>query len=158
MEWWQAAGLVAGGALAVALTVRGVRRGIDRRRVAAAEWRHRSRLLSGIAGLLLAGALAASMAARSEWRGLVCWIVAVNVVAFAFYGWDKLAAKRAASRVPEATLLLLALVGGSVGTFVGQRAFTHKTSKVGFQLVFWGVVALQVAVLVAYSQSRSPAG
>ncbi len=154
MEWPQWAGAILIGALAVALTMRGVRRRIERRRIEEAGRQYRSRLLCTLVGLLLAGALAASMIARSEWRWLVCWLLAVNVVALTFYGWDKLAAKRAAARVPEATLLLLALAGGSVGAFVGQRAFTHKTSKVGFQLMFWGVVALQVAVLIAYAQTR----
>jgi uncharacterized membrane protein YsdA (DUF1294 family) len=155
MEWWQAAAVVVGGALAITLTVRWGRRGVDRRRTAMAEWRYRSRLLCTLGGLFLAGALAMSMTTGTEWPGLVCWLLAVNVVAFAFYGWDKLAAKRAAPRIPEATLLLLALAGGTVGAFLGQRAFTHKTSKVGFQLMFWGVVALQAAVLIAYAQTRS---
>lgn len=155
MDWSQAAVIVAVGALAVAFTMRRVRHGIDRRRLADRELRRRLWLPYTLVGLLLAGTTAAAMTARWEWRGLVSWLLAVNVVAFAYYGWDKLAAKSAASRVPETTLLLLALAGGSVGALVGQQAFTHKTSKVGFQARFWLIVALQAAVVVAYARSRS---
>lgn len=78
------------------------------------------------------------------------WFVAASVVTFALYGWDKARAVRTNSgRVPEATLHTLALVGGSPGALVGQRLFHHKTSKRPFQLTFWVIVAVQVAVLAA---------
>lgn len=76
------------------------------------------------------------------------WFVAASVVTFALYGWDKArAAQTNAGRVPEATLHTLALVGGSPGALAGQRLFHHKTSKRPFQITFWVIVAVQLAVL-----------
>lgn len=45
---------------------------------------------------------------------------------------DKRAAERGAWRIPEATLLLIALCGGAIGVRIGQRAFRHKTRKQPF--------------------------
>ncbi|MCI0464299.1 MAG: DUF1294 domain-containing protein [Gemmataceae bacterium] len=79
---------------------------------------------------------------------LFCWLVAVNVTAFGYYGYDKSRARRASARVPERVLHGLALFGGSVGAYAGMEVFRHKTVKGGFRLVFWTIVLLQVALIV----------
>ena len=78
------------------------------------------------------------------------YLVGVNLLALAAYGWDKWMARRGTRRVPEATLHGLALMGGSLGAFLGQRAFHHKTRKFKFQRVFWITVLLQCAFAIAY--------
>lgn len=50
---------------------------------------------------------------------LVCYLLAINAVTFIVYGIDKYKAKKAKWRISEATLLLLAVLGGSVGAWVG---------------------------------------
>ena len=53
---------------------------------------------------------------------LVIYLLAINVLAFAVYGWDKARSKvQGARRVPEKTLFLLAILGGSVGAILGMR-------------------------------------
>ncbi len=66
----------------------------------------------------------------------------LSVVTFIAYGLDKRAAMRGRWRTPEATLQILALLGGFIGGFLGQRVFRHKTRKLGFLIVFWAIVAL----------------
>jgi uncharacterized membrane protein YsdA (DUF1294 family) len=78
------------------------------------------------------------------------WLVAANAVTVLVYGLDKAIAGSRLRRVPERVLLMLALVGGSPGAFVGMQVFRHKTSKESFRLRFWIVVALQVALVAAY--------
>lgn len=56
-------------------------------------------------------------------------LLAINVIAFLSFGWDKLCATQGWWRVPEANLLLLALLGGAIGAIVGQQLFRHKTKK-----------------------------
>ena len=53
----------------------------------------------------------------------------INTVTFLIFGVDKLLAKhpRFRQRVPEKNLLLLAVVGGSVGALLGMYLFRHKT-------------------------------
>lgn len=80
------------------------------------------------------------------------WLVAeatLSFVAFAIYGWDKAAAKHRARRIPEATLHLVAFLGGWPGAALAQRAFRHKTQKRSFQTTFRIVVVLNVVVTAA---------
>ena len=78
------------------------------------------------------------------WRGL---FVAVNLVAFGYYGFDKFRAVREGRRVPEVVLLGFAAGGGVPGSLLGQLVFNHKTAKSRFKRVFRMIVILQVAVL-----------
>ncbi len=55
------------------------------------------------------------------------YILIINVVTFFVYGIDKFKAKKSMWRIPEATLLLLAAIGGSVGAFFGMKVWHHKT-------------------------------
>ena len=73
---------------------------------------------------------------------LAVWLIAINLVTFAVYGADKRRARRGAWRVPEKTLFLLPLLGGSVGALLGMRVFRHKTKHWYFG---WGVPAILLA-------------
>ena len=66
---------------------------------------------------------------------LVYYLLAVNITAFILYGLDKSYAKKNKRRIPEATLLFWAWIGGSVGAFLGMRIFHHKTRKPKFYVV-----------------------
>jgi uncharacterized membrane protein YsdA (DUF1294 family) len=77
---------------------------------------------------------------------LYWYLLVINILAFVCYGLDKLKAKRNARRISEHALLLLALVGGSVGAWLGMLVWRHKTKHAKFR---WGVpmiLLLQVAV------------
>lgn len=75
---------------------------------------------------------------------LLWYLAAVNLVTFTVYGVDKAKARRGAWRVPEKTLFLLPLLGGSVGALLGMRVFHHKTKHWYFA---WGVPAILLAQL-----------
>ena len=82
---------------------------------------------------------------------LLWYLAAVNLVTFTVYGVDKAKARRGAWRVPEKTLFLLPLLGGSVGALLGMRVFHHKTKHWYF---VWGVPAIlaaQIALAVWWS-------
>lgn len=63
------------------------------------------------------------------------WFVAVNMVTFFAFGFDKWRAGRG-QRVPEFTLALLGALGGWPGGFIGMILFRHKTVKWTFQLKY----------------------
>jgi len=66
---------------------------------------------------------------------------------FLLYGYDKLSAIQKWLRVPEYNLQALALLGGSPSALVAQKFFRHKTIKGSFQLLYWGIVILQIIAL-----------
>lgn len=67
---------------------------------------------------------------------LLWYLAAVNLVTFTVYGVDKAKARRGAWRIPEKTLFLLPLLGGSVGALLGMLVFRHKTKHWYF---VWGI-------------------
>ena len=75
---------------------------------------------------------------------LLVWLAATNLVTFAVYGIDKAKAKRGTWRVPEKTLFLLPLLGGSLGALLGMRVFHHKTKHWYF---VWGIPLILLAQL-----------
>lgn len=72
-------------------------------------------------------------------------LAAMNILAFAAFGWDKHCARTGRWRVPEGTLLMLALLGGTPGALAGRSFFRHKTRKQPFVAQLWFTVALQIA-------------
>ena len=82
-------------------------------------------------------------------RWLVCWLIAINVVAVLYFGFDKHRSRTSgAGRVPETVLHGLAAAGGSLGAYAGMQFFRHKTVKGPFRILFWGIVILQAALLI----------
>lgn len=78
------------------------------------------------------------------------WMAIINSIAFIMYGVDKYKSVHHKWRIPESTLLLLALAGGSIGAMLGMQVFRHKTKhlkfKYGVPLIFFAriVVCLYV--------------
>lgn len=76
---------------------------------------------------------------KPELMVLLGYLAAINLVTFAVYGGDKRRAKKDRRRVPEKTLFLLAIIGGSVGALLGMKVFHHKTRHWYF---VWGIPAI----------------
>ena len=79
---------------------------------------------------------------------LLFCIIGVNVITFVVYGIDKLKAKKGKWRVPETTLHLLAIVGGSVGAWCGVKVWHHKTMHLKFKYGIPLIMAVQVGLLL----------
>ena len=79
---------------------------------------------------------------------IIYYLLAINAVAFFAYGIDKLKARKGWWRIPEATLLLLAAIGGSVGAWLGMKAWHHKTMHRKFQYGLPVIFLLQLALAV----------
>ena len=79
---------------------------------------------------------------------IIYYLLVINAVAFIVYGIDKLKARKGRWRIPEATLLLLAIVGGSVGAWLGMKAWHHKTMHLKFKYGLPAILLLQLALAV----------
>lgn len=78
---------------------------------------------------------------------IIIYIIAINVVAFIVFGFDKLRARQKKWRIPEATLLLLAVVGGSIGAWAGMLVWRHKTMHRKFKYGVPVILILQLAIV-----------
>ncbi len=74
------------------------------------------------------------------------YFLAINIVLFVVMGVDKYKAIRRRWRIPEATLFILALVGGACGGTVGMYSFRHKTKHWYFAVLFPLLALAQLAL------------
>jgi uncharacterized membrane protein YsdA (DUF1294 family) len=81
-------------------------------------------------------------------RAILIYLLIINVVAFIAYGIDKYKAKHAKWRIPEATLLLLAAIGGSIGAWCGMKVWHHKTMHKKFKYGVPAIFILQVVLAI----------
>ena len=74
------------------------------------------------------------------------YVLILNFVTMLDYGIDKFKAKKGKWRIPESTLLLLAVFGGSIGAWLGMRVWRHKTQHMKFKYGIPVIFILQVAL------------
>lgn len=78
------------------------------------------------------------------------YLALINLITFVVYGIDKLKAKNGKWRIPESTLLLLAVVGGSIGAWCGMKTWHHKTLHKKFRYDIPLIMALQTGAYLYF--------
>jgi len=85
---------------------------------------------------------------------LIVYLVIMNIAGYATMGIDKAKAKKGAWRIPEATLFLVAILGGSIGSIFGMQHFRHKTKHwyfaVGMPIIFFLQLALAIMIITKF--------
>ena len=76
------------------------------------------------------------------------YLFAINIVSFFRYSIDKYKAKKNKWRISEATLLMIAVIGGSIGAWVGMRLWHHKTMHKKFKYGIPVIMIMQVCLVV----------
>ena len=79
---------------------------------------------------------------------ILLYLILINAAGFFLMLADKIKAKKNKWRIPEATLLAVALVGGSIGSLIGMKTVRHKTKKPVFYIGVPFIIALQVLLAV----------
>ena len=79
---------------------------------------------------------------------LAIYALVVNLIAFCMMGIDKRKARRKAFRIPESTLFVMALIGGSIGSIAGMYLFRHKTQHWYFVFGMPAILLAQLAVIL----------
>ena len=91
-------------------------------------------------------------------RAILIYLLIINVVAFFVYGIDKYKAKHDKWRIPEAALLLLAAIGGSIGVWCGMKVWHHKTMhkkfKYGVPVIF--ILQVVLAIWIINKMAQTP--
>ena len=76
------------------------------------------------------------------------YLLAINIASFFLYGIDKFKARKNLWRISEAILLLMAVIGGSIGAWAGMRLWHHKTMHKKFKYGIPIIIIIQVALAV----------
>lgn len=79
---------------------------------------------------------------------LLWYLLIVNALGFAVMLADKLKAKKNKWRIPEARLMGVAAIGGSIGVLAGMYTFRHKTQHPKFTIGVPVILALQIVLAV----------
>jgi uncharacterized membrane protein YsdA (DUF1294 family) len=82
-------------------------------------------------------------------NALLYYLIVINIVTFLVYGIDKWKAKQGSWRISEATLLILAAIGGSIGALLGMKVWRHKTQHKKFKYGLPLILIIQI-ILIGY--------
>ena len=84
---------------------------------------------------------------------ILIYIITLNFIEFALMGIDKWKAKNHAWRIPESTLFILAIIGGSIGAIIGMRTFRHKTRHKSFTYGMPAILIAQLLIILILSKA-----
>ena len=81
------------------------------------------------------------------WKITGIYLLIVNLTAFFLYGIDKKRAIKQKWRISEKTLILIAVIGGSVGSICGMQVFRHKTKHIKFKFGLPAILIVQLGIV-----------
>ena len=84
----------------------------------------------------------------------IYYLIIINIIAFFLMGIDKKKAQTGAWRIPEKTLFLSAILGGSIGAIAGMQLFRHKTKHRKFVIRMPVILIVQILLAAAYFYFR----
>ena len=84
---------------------------------------------------------------------IVVYLLVVNLISFTVMGVDKSKARKRSWRIPESTLFVLALIGGSIGSIAGMHLFHHKTRHWYFLYGMPAILIIQILIIVILATS-----
>ena len=80
----------------------------------------------------------------------IIYLLIINLIGILIMYIDKRKAKYGKWRIPEKTLLIIALLGGSIGTIIGMYTFRHKTKKIKFTLGFPTILISEIIIIIYF--------
>jgi len=83
-------------------------------------------------------------------HAVLIYLAVINVVTFFMFGIDKWKAKKSKWRIRETALLGLAILGGSIGAWLGMKVWHHKTLHKKFKYGVPAIIIVQLAIIVYY--------
>ena len=86
---------------------------------------------------------------------VLIYLAAINMATFFVYGIDKWKAKKSKWRIRETALLGLAVLGGSIGAWLGMKVWRHKTQHKKFKYGVPAIIIVQLALIVYFIISKT---
>lgn len=87
----------------------------------------------------------------NEYGIIGIYYICVNIIAFILYGLDKKYAREGRWRIPEKTLLGIAMIGGAAGAWIGMQTFRHKTKHMSFRALVPLFAVVHVWIIIRYT-------
>ena len=75
-------------------------------------------------------------------------LIIINILSFILYGIDKLKAIKKKERISEKALILIGILGGSIGSLIGMNLFRHKTKKLKFIISLPLILIIHIIVVI----------
>ena len=85
-------------------------------------------------------------------NALLYYLIVINILTFAVYGIDKWKARQGSWRISEVTLLMLAVIGGTIGALLGMQVWRHKTMHLKFKYGLPLILLAQIALMYLISE------
>ena len=79
---------------------------------------------------------------------ILVYLIVINLISFTTMGVDKSKARKRSWRIPESTLFVLALIGGSIGSIAGMHIFKHKTKHWYFLYGMPAILIIQILIVI----------
>lgn len=79
---------------------------------------------------------------------IVGYLIIINFIGFIIMGYDKRKAKRNKWRIPEKKLMIISLIGGSIGMLLGMNCFRHKTKHKLFTIGVPLILIVQIIIFI----------
>lgn len=79
---------------------------------------------------------------------ILCYLIFINLLGFLLMGIDKQKARHRKWRIPEKTLFLTAILGGSIGSILGMQIFRHKTRHTSFVVGMPCILIIQILLAI----------
>ena len=77
----------------------------------------------------------------------IAFFATINVFSFIYFGLDKIKAQKNQQRIPERSLLIMTLFGGTIGSILGMLLFNHKIAKKSFVFKILLIIIIQILIL-----------
>lgn len=84
-------------------------------------------------------------------KNISIFLITINLISFLAMWIDKYKAKKGKWRIQEKTLIILSLVGGSIGSLCGMYIFRHKTKKMRFSIGIPAILIFQILLIIVYT-------
>ena len=84
---------------------------------------------------------------------ILMYLIVVNLISFTAMGVDKSKSRKRSWRIPESTLFVLALIGGSIGSIAGMHLFRHKTRHRSFLYGMPAILIIQILIVIILATS-----
>lgn len=77
----------------------------------------------------------------------IAFFATINVFSFIYFRLDKRKAQKNQQRIPERSLLIMTLFGGTIGSILGMLLFNHKIAKKSFVIKILLIIIIQILIL-----------